>query len=126
MHFLKIILGIALLAVSPSFAQADSVELVMVEELGCVWCATWDEEIAPIYPKTAESRVAPLRRIDLHDDRPSDIEFQSSLRITPTFVLIEDGKEIARLEGYPGEDFFWGLLGRMLAKLTTVNWEAHG
>ena len=26
-----------------------------------------------------------------------------------------DGNEVSRIEGYPGEDFFWGLLGRMLS-----------
>jgi hypothetical protein len=30
-------------------------------------------------------------------------------------VLIDpEGQEAGRIEGYPGEDFFWGLLGRML------------
>jgi hypothetical protein len=33
-------------------------------------------------------------------------------------VLVKDGVEVARLEGYPGEDFFWGLLGRMLSEHT--------
>ena len=33
---------------------------------------------------------------------------------TPTFVLVREGRELARIEGYPGEDFFWGLLAAML------------
>jgi len=33
---------------------------------------------------------------------------------TPTFVLMQDGVEIGRIEGYPGEDFFWGLLNQMI------------
>lgn len=89
-------------------------ELIMVEENGCHWCARWNEEIAPIYPKTAEGKLAPLRRIDLHQTRPKDISFVRPLTFTPTFVLVVDGKEASRLEGYPGEDFFWGLLARML------------
>jgi hypothetical protein len=36
---------------------------------------------------------------------------------TPTFVLVEDGREIARLRGYPGDQFFWALVDEMLAKL---------
>jgi len=35
---------------------------------------------------------------------------------TPTFVLMGDGVEVGRMEGYAGEDFFWGLLGRMLSQ----------
>ena len=87
--------------------------LVMVEEHGCMWCAQWDREIAHIYPKTPEGRVAPLRRVDIHD-LPDDLEFERPPFFTPTFVLTRDGKELARIEGYPGEDFFWGLLGVML------------
>ena len=33
---------------------------------------------------------------------------------TPTFVLVEDGKELGRIEGYAGDEFFWFLLGRLL------------
>lgn len=94
-------------------AAADA-ELVMVEEHGCVWCERWNSELSAIYPKTVEGKAAPLRRMDIHDTRPDDIEFARSLHFTPTFVLVVDGVEKGRIEGYPGEDFFWGLLGRML------------
>ena len=96
---------------------ASAAELVMVEEAGCVWCARWNAEIAPIYPNTNEARIAPLRRIDLRGQRPDDLTFDAPLRITPTFVLVEGGQEVARIEGYPGEEFFWTLLGQMLDQL---------
>jgi thioredoxin-related protein len=89
-------------------------QLVMVEEHGCVWCEQWNEDISGIYPKTEEGQKAPLRRIDIHDDIPADLEFSKSLHYTPTFVLMKNGREAGRIEGYPGEDFFWGLLGRLL------------
>jgi hypothetical protein len=97
----------------PLAALAES-RLVMVEEAGCIWCARWNEEIADIYPKTSEGQAAPLRRMDIHAARPDDLEFARSLHFTPTFVLMVDGVEVSRLEGYPGEDFFWGLLRQML------------
>jgi hypothetical protein len=102
-----------LMASSVVTAAADTV-LIMVEEQGCMWCARWNEEIADIYPKTGEGRAAPLQRIDIHDARPEGMTFARGLNYTPTFVLMVDGVEAARLEGYPGEDFFWGLLGQML------------
>ncbi len=88
-------------------------ELVMVEQEGCHWCAQWDAEIAPIYPKTDEGQRAPLRRVGLRD-LPEDIEFRSRPVFTPTFVLVENGKELGRMEGYAGDEFFWFLLGKML------------
>jgi len=38
---------------------------------------------------------------------------------SPTFVLVEDHREVDRIIGYPGEAFFWGLLADILAKLAT-------
>ncbi|ETX27258.1 hypothetical protein [Roseivivax isoporae] len=96
-------------------AAADTA-LVMVEEDGCVWCARWDAEIAPAYPNTAEGRAAPLRRIDLRAPLPEDLSLDSRPRITPTFILVRDGVELDRIEGYPGADFFWPMLGAMLER----------
>lgn len=33
------------------------------------------------------------------------------------FILIDNDKEIVWIEGYFGEDFFWGLLGMMFEKV---------
>ena len=38
-------------------------------------------------------------------------------RLTPLFVLVDRGREIGRIRGYPGEDHFWGLLGVLMKKL---------
>lgn len=96
---------------------ARALELVMVEQAGCAWCARWDREVAPEYHLTEEGRAAPLRRIDLHQPVPDDLALETRPRLTPTFVLVDDeGRELGRIEGYPGEDFFWGLLGVLLER----------
>lgn len=107
-------LVVCLLGIAPIAANADTV-LFMAEENGCYWCAKWNEEIAHIYPKTAEGRTAPIQRFDLHSENP-DVEFTQKVRFTPTFILVSDGKEVGRIEGYPGEDFFWGLLEMMFER----------
>ena len=33
---------------------------------------------------------------------------------TQNCLLLDDGRETGRLEGYPGEDFFWFLLGELI------------
>jgi len=108
-------LGFWIMLASTVAATADTM-LVMVEEKGCIWCARWNEEISHIYPKTEEGQAAPLTRIDIHEPRPKTMTFARSLHFTPTFVLMVDGQEVDRIEGYPGEDFFWGLLGQMLSR----------
>lgn len=92
---------------------AYAAELVMVEQDGCHWCARWNAEIGHIYPKTDEGKEAPLRRVDLRD-LPDDITFASRPVFTPTFVLVEDGQELSRIEGYAGDEFFWFLLNKLL------------
>ncbi|WP_253913135.1 hypothetical protein [Pseudoruegeria sp. HB172150] len=94
-------------------AQTETL-LIMGEQRGCIYCARWNTEVGPEYDKTAEGKAAPLVRIDIHKPMPDGMNFVSPLRISPTFVLLQDGVEVSRLEGYPGEDFFWGLLQRML------------
>ena len=105
----------AFFAMAPLAASAETY-LLMAEEDGCFWCERWNTEIAHIYPKTSEGRAAPLRRYDLHGAAPEDVTFSSRIHYTPTFVLVQDGMEVGRIEGYPGEDFFWGLLGLIFDK----------
>jgi hypothetical protein len=105
----------AVLSLSMGQLAAETT-LLMAEEPGCIWCARWNSEISPIYPKTGEGKAAPLRRINIQDPLPTDIKLARRVNFTPTFVLLVNGIERNRIEGYPGEDFFWGLLGRMLSQ----------
>jgi hypothetical protein len=34
-------------------------------------------------------------------------------------VLVEDAREVGRIEGYPGDGFFWGLLDRLVQLLNS-------
>ena len=98
-------------------SQAIAAQLIMVEETYCEWCERWNEEIGVIYDKTPEGKRAPLRRVDMSDGMPEEITFKTRANFTPTFILVHDGVEIGRIEGYPGEHFFWPLLGKLLEKL---------
>ena len=108
---------IALAALAAFAVPSGAVELVMVEQHGCHWCEQWNADIAPAYSKTSEGEFAPLRRVDLRA-LPDDLVFDARVIFTPTFVLMDDGAELARIEGYPGPDFFWPLLAEMLAEQT--------
>lgn len=106
-------------------AEQDKMQLVMFEQKACEWCEVWNEQIGPIYPKTPEGKRAPLRRVDIHDPHPADLSEIRTSRFTPTFVLVSKGQELGRINGYPGEDFFWGLLGRMLKNHDRHNGKAN-
>jgi len=112
----RLLLSLWLLIGTAVGALAEGVQLLMFEQPGCIYCARWNEEVAPEYPLTAEGQAAPLRRLQLRDPLPEGIDLLSPPVFTPTFVLVKDGVETGRIEGYPGEDFFWPLLAALIRK----------
>src|SRR4051812_8069391 len=97
---------------TPSLAA----ELVMFERKGCPWCEAFDREVGSIYPKTPEGARAPLRRVEVAH-QPADLKGIVVERLTPVFVLIDQGREVGRIRGYPGEEHFWGMLAGLLGRL---------
>jgi hypothetical protein len=100
----------------PALCLAAEIELVMFERPLCEWCEAWNEEVGDAYAITEEGKFAPLRRVQLNDPHPADLEDIRWPRFTPTFVMMVDGEEVGRIRGYPGEEFFWGLLGELIEK----------
>lgn len=107
----------ATLGSTPSLAQTGSVFLIMFDEAGCPWCRRWRADVGPAYSNSPEGKRAPLRTIDIRAPLPKDIAFTGPIRGTPTFVLVENGREVGRIFGYPGADFWWGMLGDLMKKL---------
>ncbi len=105
--------------VAPSFAQtgAGRAELLMFDDPGCPYCRKWHREVGPAYRNSPEGKVAPLRVMQVRDGRPEGVTLAAPVRLTPTFVLVQDGREVGRLDGYGGPDFFWGLLEPLMKKL---------
>ncbi len=121
-----LLLSAAAMTAGPAVPGAQAAELIMLERPGCAWCLRWNQEIAPIYPLTEEGRRAPLRRVDVTRPWPQDLAGIATDRYTPTFIVVENGREIAHLRGYPGDNFFWPLLEAMLAKLDTASEGENG
>ena len=105
-----------LLLVAASTHAVQAAELLMFDRDGCVWCQRWDRDVGTIYDKTVEGKRAPLRRINVDRDKLDGVTLKSSVRYTPTFVLVDKGREVGRITGYLNDDQFWGLLGALLAK----------
>ena len=80
--------------------RSRAAELVMFEDAACCWC-----------------QQAPLRRIHIRDQEMSGGALTSRVNATPTFVLAQDGREIGRIVGYPGSDFFYPRVDELLKQL---------
>lgn len=105
-------------------ATAAELRLLMVEQPGCIYCAKWDADNAAKYPLTAEGKAAPLMRMQLRDPAPDGVTLQRPAAFTPTFILLADGSETGRIEGYPSEDFFWPMLATLIDAASTHNIDA--
>lgn len=100
-------------------AKADT-RLLMFEQEGCHFCERWLAEIGDRYHLTDEGKRAPLQRVMLGDTLPEGFS-ASDISVTPTFVLVNDGREVARLVGYQGDEFFWIQMQDLLEKLPRPN-----
>ena len=114
-HASRLLVVLAMMIAGAGSVRAA--ELLMFEEAGCVWCAKWHAEIGPSYHLTDEGRQAPLRRLHIHAQGQAGATLARPVTGTPTFVLIEDGREYGRIVGYPGSDFFYPLLEELLQRL---------
>tara|TARA_B100002003_G_scaffold4091_1_gene3786 strand:+ start:134 stop:721 length:588 start_codon:yes stop_codon:yes gene_type:complete len=94
-------------------------ELLMFSNPHCSYCQAFLNEVAPGYDKTEYAKYLPLKIIQVNTKMPDWIAEAMSdgrlagIRVAPTFVIWDNsgihdrGKEIARLEGYPGKEIFY-------------------
>ena len=114
---LVLVIATVLLSLAGTAGTVSAAELVMFDDPGCIWCRRWLAEIGPSYPNTEEGRLAPLRRIDIRDQKKAGIALARPVTATPTFVLVHEEQEVGRLAGYAGSEFFYPQLGELLKKL---------
>ena len=99
-----------------SVSAVNAAELVAVMRASCPYCRAWDIEVGRVYERTQEGRTAPLRRIDIDNVGEAPYGLSEPVRYTPTFILVDDGRELGRIVGYSDEGMFWGLLSGLLSK----------
>jgi len=100
-----------------SAAQAET-QLLYIFAHGCGACNKFQREVGDIYPKTQESRVLPMVKVEFDRWRAGDSEFNAcdinDVFGTPTFILLEDCIEVDRITGYATDELFWLGLTRMV------------
>jgi len=111
---------IGVMFITFALSRVQAAELVMFEQAGCAWCAAFDRDVAPIYARTEEGLVAPLRRVDIDQKLPPDLAFIGVERLTPLFVLIDKDHEIGRIRGYPGPESFWMQIAVLFDRLHKI------
>lgn len=117
MGFARAVFALVTVLAAWSAGAASAGELVMFESGKCVWCVKWHREIGPIYSRTEEGRLLPLRRVDFLGSVPPDLAQVKGVKYTPTFVVMDCGRENGRVVGYASDEQFWGELSAIVEKL---------
>jgi len=107
-----LLLGLGLLVAPASLAAAPAhaAELVMFDTDGCYHCLEWKRQVGRYYHKTIEGSAAPLTVLDIRGPRPAHLHNLRTPVAAPTFVLVENGRELGRIVGYDGEQRFWQMV----------------
>lgn len=111
---LAAVLALPLRAETAPDWRAAPLRLMMVDQVGCVYCAAWDAEIGPGFGQSAEGKAAPLLRVDIDGPWPDGIVLDRRPSLTPTFILLRRGVELGRVEGYVGDTYFYPVLAEMM------------
>jgi len=102
--------------------QGMSAELLYFYDEFCGACQKFDDEVGQFYENTDESKLIPIRKVQFSKWRKlKDAPYQNTIATrvigTPTFVMIEAGKEVDRLVGYSNSELFWLSFTTMQNKL---------
>ncbi len=95
-------------------SMATAAELVLVEVKGCVYCIRFNKQMAGPYQASEIGRKVPLRRVNLMERWPADLQAVDRPPYTPVFILVEDGREVGRFNGYVNARQFHRDLRRLL------------
>lgn len=113
-----ILLGAAVAALPGAVGAAPPAgwRLMMVESPACHHCRAWHAQIGPGYGASRAGRAAPIIHVDVDGPYPDGLALDRRPWITPTFVLLSDGFERGRVEGYVGARHFYPVLEAMMQK----------
>ncbi len=108
----KLIVSIALFFTMTTSAMAT--ELLMFSMASCGYCQAFLKEVAPTYAQSEAAKLLPLRIISMDRasapkwyDKAYEARKIDGIAGTPTFIVFDNGVEVARLIGYNGMQRFY-------------------
>lgn len=90
----------------PLQAVAET-RLIMVTSDHCPFCRAWERDVGAIYDRSPYAPNMPLTRVEMGAPLPDDIVLTGPVMGTPTFLIVNDGREIDRQRGYDDAEMFW-------------------
>ena len=100
---------------------SNALELLMAHNPNCGLCQRFIEEVAIDYDESEQAKYLPLTIINVYEQPQWFIEAYAENRIkhiraTPTFIVWNGRKELARLVGYHNKETFYANLEELFTK----------
>ncbi len=103
------------LDVDAPMPKAGNMELVVLEAPGCTYCTLFRRDVLPSYEASPQSKDLPIRFVDINDEAADALGIDYPVDIVPTFVVLKNNKEVGRIPGYTGPEFFFHTINYLLS-----------
>ena len=106
--------GRAVVDLETSALPDSRLELLVVEVDNCIYCRIFRRDVAPTYQGSGRNRSVPMRFVDLNAPDVDRLSLAAPIDSVPTVLVVENGREVGRIAGYVGPEFFFHSLDRIL------------
>ena len=103
------------LDLGPSILPTGSMELIVVEADGCIYCDIFRRDVLPAYEASEQAKDVPVRFVDVNDIDDEHLKLSAAIDIVPTFLVVNGKQEIGRISGYVGPENFFQSIKYLLA-----------
>ncbi len=91
----------------PVFAGELPYKLVMFETKSCNYCKIFTRDVLPHFQMSRLSFKVPFQDVDIDKEGMGGYKLKYRIVSTPTFTMLNRGKEVGRITGYlPKKKFF--------------------
>ncbi len=85
-------------------------EVIVFEIGGCKYCTAFRDNLGARYLASTTNRAAPMRFVDVGKLDPQSFQLRADINTVPTIVVLQDGREVDRVEGYPLPELLFGMV----------------
>jgi hypothetical protein len=90
--------------------NAPRTEVIVFEIGGCKYCTMFRDNLGARYLASTTNRAAPMRFVDVGKLDPQSFQLSADINTVPTIVVLQDGREVDRVEGYPVPELLFGMV----------------
>ncbi|MEE9587912.1 MAG: hypothetical protein V3V97_07820 [Hyphomicrobiaceae bacterium] len=109
--FVVCVLLAALIVAVPDKTES---RLIVFDGSGCRECTQLREYVVRPYLASKARNQVPMEIVDIASLGTSGHALRAPIRTLPTIVIVQDGREVARMAGYSGPDRFYDFLATSL------------